>query len=70
VPITLEDVEEMFANMRREAPWNVDAGLVWGYFFTDPNPNKLQSVAERLSAAGYRIVKLYPTGDGSVRVSY
>ncbi len=55
----------MFANMRREAPWNMDGDLLWGYFFTDPDPKKLQPVAERLSTAGYRIVKVYLTDDGS-----
>jgi len=63
--ITLEKLQEMFTNMRREAPWDVEGDLLWGYFFTDPDPKKLQPVAERLSAAGYRIVKLYPTDDGS-----
>lgn len=63
--ITLEKLEEMFANMRRDTPWNVDGDLLWGYFFTDPDPKNLQPVAERLSTAGYRIVKLYPTDDGS-----
>ena len=63
--ITLDDLREMFTNMRRDAPWNADGDLLWGYFFTDRNPEKLQPVAERLSTAGYRVVRLYPTDDGS-----
>ena len=63
--ITLETLEEMFANMRRDAPWDVDGDLLWGYFFTDPDPKKLEPVAGQLSKTGYRIVKLCPTDDGS-----
>jgi len=63
--ITLDKLEEMFASMRRDAPWDVEGDLLWGYFFTDPDPKKLEPVASRLAQDGYRIVSLYPTDDGA-----
>jgi hypothetical protein len=62
--ITLEKLEEMFASMRRDASWYVDGDLLWGYFFTDPDPKKLELVASRLAKSAYRIVSLHPSDDG------
>jgi hypothetical protein len=61
--ISLQSLEQMFTNMK-EAPWYVDGELLWGYFFTDPNPKKLESAAERLRSLGYRFGSIYPTDDG------
>ena len=33
-PIQRAQLEQMFAQMRANAPWNVDGPLLWGYFFT------------------------------------
>lgn len=41
---------------------------VVGLFFTDPIPEKLESVAEKLSDSGYRLVDIYPTDDESTHV--
>ena len=64
-PITLEKLETMFANMRKETKWNLDGDMLWGYFFTDPNRKKLEPVAKHLSETGYRVVAIYPTDDKS-----
>lgn len=61
--ITLESLEEMFANIRAKTKWNIDGDLLWGYFFDDPNPEKLRPVAEELKKVGYRFVDLYPSDD-------
>jgi len=64
--ITLEQLDQMFANMRTNTgykKWNVDGDLLWGYFFTDPNAQKLRPVAEYLSEKGYSFVSIYPTDD-------
>jgi hypothetical protein len=63
--ITLEILEDMFANMRTQTSWNVDGEMLWGYFFTDPNPNKLEPLADHLSNAGYHVVSIYETDDRS-----
>jgi len=54
--IPLSQIEAMFANMRAKAPWNVDGPLLWGYFFFDPNREKLEQAATELQTAGYRVV--------------
>lgn len=64
--ITLEQLNQMFADMRSNPgykKWGVDGNLLWGYFFTDPNPKKLQPVADYLTKNGYHFVKIYPTDD-------
>ncbi|HEX6124860.1 MAG TPA: ribonuclease E inhibitor RraB [Pyrinomonadaceae bacterium] len=63
--ISLESLEEMFANMKGKAPWYKDGDLLWGYFFTDPDPKKLERAAERLTMMGYRFGSIYPTDDGT-----
>ena len=66
--IALSQLSDMFANMRANPKWNVDGPLLWGYFFTDPKPKKLEPVAQELGAAGYRIVDIYPTDDKATYV--
>ena len=63
--IPLQQLETMFANMREQTKWDLDGDMLWGYFFTDPDPKKLEPVAKHLSAAGYRVVAIYPTDDRS-----
>jgi Regulator of ribonuclease activity B len=62
--VTLGQLEEMFQNIRAKTKWNVDADLLWGYFFMDPQQDKLKPLADELSKAGYRVVNLYPSRDG------
>lgn len=58
--ISIETLEQMFSNIRAKTKWNVDGELLWGYFFFDPSEEKLRALAKELSAAGYRIVGIYP----------
>ena len=63
--LTLESLEGLFANMRSKSKWNVDGELLWGYFFTDPDPKKLERIVEPLTRAGYRFGSIYETDDKS-----
>jgi hypothetical protein len=56
--ITLQDLEDMFANMRAKTKWDVVGDMLWGDFFTEPDPKKLEPVAEHLSRNGYRVVSI------------
>lgn len=38
--------------------------LLWGYFFIDKDPEKLQAMVPELEQAGYSIVDLYEPGEG------
>ena len=64
--IPLEQLEDMFANMRAKTKWDLDGDMLWGYFFTDPDPKKLEPVAKHLSESGYRVVSIYPADDKSI----
>lgn len=66
--ITAAQLQEMFSHMRANPKWNVDAPLLWGYFFIDPDPNWLQLVAQDLTASGYRLVDIRATDDKSAYV--
>lgn len=50
----------MFEGMRTKSKWNVDGELLWGYFFFDPDPGKLEKLAEHLRDSGYSLVDIYP----------
>src|SRR6185312_8524729 len=66
--ITTAQLQEMFSKMRANPKWNVDAPLLWGYFFIDPDKNWLQLVAQELAASGYRFVDIRATDDKSMYV--
>jgi hypothetical protein len=66
--MTLQQMEQMFANMRAQTKWDVDGEMLWGYFFTEPDTNKLERVSHRLTASGYWLVQIYPTDDKSTCV--
>jgi hypothetical protein len=51
---------EMFESMRAQAPWDVDADLLWGYFFTGEDKVPLNRVAKKLVSLGYRLVEIRP----------
>ena len=63
--ITLQQLKDMFSSMRAQTNWDVDGDMLWGYFFTDPDPKKLEPVAEHLARSGYRVVSIYETDDKS-----
>jgi exonuclease I len=61
--MTRSDVDNLFAEMKENAPFDVEGDLLWGYFFTDADKAKLRPLAEELAALGYREVALYRTDD-------
>jgi Regulator of ribonuclease activity B len=56
--ITKADLEEMFSGMRAQAPWDVDADLLWGYFFTHKDPQRLNAVGQILVSMDYHFVDI------------
>jgi len=57
--ITLKTLQDMFADIREETAWNIDAPMLWGYFFKDKSAEKLDAVIPELVALGFRYVDLY-----------
>jgi|SRR6516165_11276154 hypothetical protein len=54
--IAREMLENMFARIREQAPWNIDDVCLWGYFFTDHDKQRLLAAAPALQQMGYRVV--------------
>lgn len=63
--ISIEQLEQMFWNMKNKSGWNATGDLLWGYFFTDVKPKKLEPLAAHLVELGYRFVSIYETDDRS-----
>ena len=66
VVISIDELREMFADMRTKASfkkWNVDGPLLWGYFFTDKDKQKLSRIAAYLKDRGYNFVSVLPADD-------
>jgi len=57
--ISLEQLEQMFANIQDGPGWDMSRPMLWGYFFTDRSREKLASLAARLDQDGYRFVDLF-----------
>ena len=57
--ITLETLVEMFDNIREQSQWNISGDMLWGYFFTHENPQKLEEASKHLVGLGYRFVNIY-----------
>jgi hypothetical protein len=62
--IPIEQIEQMFAGMKEQAGWDTAGNLLWGYFFTDQKPKKLEPLAAQLVKMGYRFVEIYETANG------
>ena len=57
--ISIEALETMFNDIRRDAPWNIDGAMLWGYFFKDDSEAKLRELMPALEAQGYRFVDVF-----------
>jgi hypothetical protein len=63
--ISLEALQEMFANMRTTPSMDVDGDLLWGYFFFSSTQAPLNTASEQLQRRGYSLVRNELTDDGS-----
>jgi hypothetical protein len=59
--ITIDDLHAMFDNIARKTKWNMQGDMLWGYFFTDQDEQRLESCASVLAGQGYRLVDIYAT---------
>lgn len=57
--ITIEQLDEMFNEIIEQDQWDVSEPLLWGYFFTDNDPAKLESVVPKIQAMGYTVVDIF-----------
>ncbi len=54
---------DMFDNIRAKTDWDMSGDMLWGYFFTDVDPEKLTRAAAVLAERGYRFVDIFPSED-------
>ena len=47
----------------REAGWDTDRNLLWGYFFVDKDISKLKRLSDHLQSLDYRFVKIFELED-------
>ena len=57
--VPIERIEQLFNQMQSQAKWNVEAPMVWGYFFFDPERERLAQLAEEMKSSGYKLVELF-----------
>ena len=55
--IEREMVEQLFEEMRSEGV-ETESEMLWGYYFTDPQVDKLESAVPLLEEQGYEFVEL------------
>ena len=58
--IERESVEKMFSEMKADG-LEVDTEMLWGYYFTDPNIDKLEAAVPELEEQGFEFVELLET---------
>lgn len=67
--ITREQLVDLFDSIGENTDWDLAGPMRWGYYFTDPDRQRLERVAPLLEADGYRVVALFPaepeTSDGA-----
>ena len=57
--ITIDQLDQMFSNIKEQGQWDLSKPLLWGYFFTDNDPEKLASIAPKLENMGYKYVGIF-----------
>lgn len=57
--ITRDVVEKLFTDIRNDKTVDVNGPLLWGYFFNDTDPDKLEAAAQALEELGYDYVGIY-----------
>ncbi len=56
--IPKSELIEMFDAIADQTDWDMTHEMVWGYFFTDDSPEKLQACSDRLTEMGYSFVEI------------
>ena len=57
--ITIEQLDEMFNDISDHGQWDLSKPLLWGYFFADNDPNKLELVIPKILSMGYTVVDIF-----------
>ncbi len=64
--IEREMLVDMFESMHDNGI-DTDQSLLWGYFFADRDPSKLEGVVPKLEKSGYQFVDIFEADDDGAR---
>ena len=64
----IETLEFSFHEMR-DAGWDTDSDLLWGFFFVDSDVSKLKRLSEHLRSLDYRFVDIFELEDENEKPS-
>ena len=53
-----ETIEFTFSEIRKQTDWNLDAPLIWGFFFISATKLPLVEASKALEKMGYRVVSI------------
>ena len=56
--IPKSELIEMFEAIAEQTDWDMSSEMLWGYFFTDDDREKLEACADRLAEMGYIFVEI------------
>lgn len=57
--ISIELLIDMFQNVSKDTDWDLSQPMVWGYFFSNHEPQKLEEVNDILVRREYRCIGIY-----------
>lgn len=57
--IFIEDLHNMFSNIKANGNLDMNSPMLWGHFFTHNEPSKLEAVIPALEKLGLRFVDIY-----------
>ena len=56
--IPKSELVEMFQAIAEQTDWDMSGEMLWGYFFTDDDREKLEECSQRLTDSGYHFVDI------------
>jgi hypothetical protein len=59
----IADIEEIFAEAKREDNWNLDDVMLYSYYFVDKSVEKLEEFGNFLEEKGYDFIDIFELGD-------
>jgi len=57
--IPKSELAAMFDSIDKNTDWDMSGDMVWGYFFTDSDRSKLESVVPSLESGGFDFISIY-----------
>jgi hypothetical protein len=57
--IHINQLEEMFSNVRENTDWDTSSDMLWGYFFTHSEPKMLEKAKIALIGQGFSFVDIF-----------